>query len=58
MRNKRKSTIRSEISKENGKKKFMFISESVLRLKTVVVLETLKTSQLRAWRYVTHGLDG
>ena len=48
MRNKGIETIRSEISKENGKKKFMFISENVLRLKTVVVLETLKTSQLRA----------
>ena len=38
-----KKTIRSEISKENGKKKFMFISESVLRLKTVVVLDISKT---------------
>ena len=45
-------------NKENGKKKLMFISESVLRLKTVVVLETLKASQLRAWRYVTQGFDG
>ena len=47
-RNKGKQIIRSEISKENGKKKFMFISENVLRLKTVVVLDIWKTSQLRA----------
>ena len=47
MRNKGKETIRSEISKENGKKKFMFISKSVLRLKTVVVLDISKTSELR-----------
>ena len=57
MRNKGKETIRSEISNEYGKKKFMIISKSVLRLNTVVVLDISKTSELRAWRYVTHGLD-
>ena len=48
MRNKGKETIRSEISNEYGKKKFMIISKSVLRLKTVVVLDISKTSQLHA----------
>ena len=47
-RNKGKETIRSEISKENVKKKFMFIAKSVLMVKIVVVMEILKTSQLRA----------